>query len=338
MAHDERQTALLAETVAWLDAELRGTRDVTLKLARALDQSRTEIRELSGALHAIDDRVAGIVPRLTAIPEVAAQVGDVRDLLARMHDQGQAAEARMTEIARLVDTTAARERAALNDLSHRLDAVERQSGGASARFEGLEESTRRAMEATAQLRAQLDDGLRTIEGLDARLVRAIESGNRTEAEFSRIGSEMEALRRQHEMLADRIHAAAEVVKRVDNRITGVASEAAIKQGVLEAIDLQRVQTHRLEERLAGIETATESLREHAEEMSRQVKLVDGRQSGFMQRLDVLKSEAESAQAAVREQFQRLYALNERLKRLQLEQLERELRELRVHAVHTQEET
>ncbi len=336
-APEERQTAALASTVAWLEDELRETRAALAKLAQAFEQTQTQLWELTNRLHRVEDAMGAISPQLAAIPRLDGQLVQLRDQLGAVQEQGVHAMARLAELDRELDAAIERERQARNELTHRLEAVERQARASASRIETVEESVRRALEAVSLARQRTDEIARDVDGLEGRLGRLLEAGNRIEHEQARLAGELDGLHRQDELVLERVQVYAEMVKRLEGQISLVAADVAVKQDVLEKIELARVETHRLEERLAALEAATETLRDQSGEVERAIGLLEGRQKGFQERLTALQADLAAQRTSVNEQFQRLHQLQERLKRRQIEDLERDLREIRIFAFRTAEE-
>ena len=334
---EERQTAALANRVAWLEDELRDARASMTKLAQALEQSQAQVWELRGHVHHVEDGVAALVPQLAGIPGLDEQLRQLKDVIARVHEQALGTDTRLAELGRQVDSAAERERQALNELAHRLDTVERQTQGTMARFDALDEGIRRGMEAVTLLRQRADEVARTVDGLETRLARVVETGGRTDHEFSRLGGEIDGLRKQDEVLAERIQVYTEMLKRLEGQISLVAADVLVKHDVFEQLDLSRVEIHRLEERVSIIESTADGLHDRDEETTRQVTLLEGRHKGLQERLTGLQSDFAGYRTYVNEQFQRMHQLQERLKRRQMEELERELRELRIHAFRSAED-
>ncbi len=336
-APEERQAAALASTVAWLEDELRETRAALSRLAQAFEQAQTQLGELTGRIHRVEDAVSAIPPQLTAIPRLDGQLAHIKDQLGAVQEQGLQTAARLTELNRELDAALERERQARNELTHRLEAVERQARASGSRFETVEESVRRTLEAVTLVRQRADEIARDVDGLEGRLGRLLEAGGRIEHEQARLAGELDGLHRQDELVLERVQVYAEMVKRLESQLALVAADVAVKQDVLEKIELARVETRRLEERLAALEAATEVLREQSSELERSIGLLEGRQKGFQERLAGLQSELAAQRNHVSEQFQRLHQLQERLVRRQIEDLERDLREIRIFAFRATEE-
>jgi len=329
--YDERQSAALSTTVSWLEDELREAKAVMAKQQSTIEQLAGQIWELTSSLHRAEDLLATMPPRLELIPEYEGQLRQVKDDLSRTHEQGLAAEARLGELARLQAADAERERAVLNDLTHRLESTERGLGASGPRFDALDEASRRSMEAVTHVRQRLDEFERTTEGLETRMARLTEAGGRTEQEFARLESEVETLHRQDATLGERLQIYTEMLKRLEGQISLVSAEVAVKQDVLERIDLARVELHRLEERISVQEAHAAELRDADEETRRLVAILDGRDKGMNDRLAGLQNDLAAHRSAMAEQFQRLHQTQERARRRRIEDLEREIREMRTHA-------
>jgi chromosome segregation ATPase len=199
------------------------------------------------------------------------------------------------------------------------------------RFDALDEASRRAMEAVTFVRQRIDELERVVEGFETRMTRLAETSGRTEHEFARLGGEIETLHRQDATQAERVQIYTEMLKRLESQISLVSSEVAVKQDVLERIELARLELHRLEERISVQEAHTGELRDADEETRRLITLLDGRDRGMNDRLIGLQNDLANYRTIVAEQFHRLHQAQERARRRQIEDLEREIREMRTHA-------
>jgi chromosome segregation ATPase len=329
--YDERQGAALSTTVAWLEDELRDAKATIVRQQQSLDQLTGQIWELTSALHRAEDLLATIPPRIEVLSEYDAQFRQLKDDLSRFHEHSLNLDSRVAELSRLQQHDAERERAVLNEMSRRLDEAERTITGNLPRFDTLDEASRRAIEAGTYLRQRLDELERLIEGIDGRVARILDSGGRTEQEFARLTGEVEALHRQDGTLAERIQIYTEILKRLEAQISSVSSEVAVKQDVVERIELARLELHRLEERISVQEAIAGELREAGDDLGRQVGMLEGRDRGLYDRLTGLQNDLANYRAVVAEQFHRLHQAQERAKRRQIEEMEREIRELRTHA-------
>jgi len=329
--YEERQSAALSTTVAWLEDELREAKGVIARQQQAIEQITGQLWELTDALHRAEDLLATLPPQLEVLPEYDLQLRRLKDEISAVQDRGINLDARLGEATRIQQTESERERAVLNDLAHRMEAAERAIQVNVPRFDVLDESARRSIDATTFVRQRLDDLDRTVEGVDARVARIMESGGRTEQEFARLTGEVDALHRQDATIAERIQIYTDMLKRLEAQISLVSTEVAVKQDVVERIELARVELHRLEERVSVQEAVAAELRESDDGVARQLTMLDGRDRGLYDRLTGLQNDLATYRAVVSEQFHRLHQSQERAKRRQIEDLEREIREMRTHA-------
>ncbi len=329
--YEERQSAALATTVAWLEDELREAKTLIARQQQALEQLGGQVWELTDALHQAQALLATLPPRLEVLPEYDAQLRQLKDELNRLHEQGLTSASRVGELARIQQADTERDRTVLNELSHRLDDTERAIQHGFPRFDALDEASRRSADAVAIVRQQVDGVERALTELDARVTRMIAAGPRADQEFARLNTEVEALRRQDASIAERVQIYTEMLRRLEAQISLVSSEVAVKQDVLERIELTRLELHRLEERISIQEAIAAELREADDDTARHLATLEGRDKGLADRLAGLQSDLASYRAVVSEQFHRLHQAQERAKRRQIEDLEREIREMRTHA-------
>jgi chromosome segregation ATPase len=336
-SYDERQSAALSASLGWLEDELREAKLLILKQQQSLESANAQIWELTTALHKVEDVVAALAPRLEVLPEYDSQLRQLKDTVAGQHEQSLATEKGVLDLARLRQAESDRDRAVLNDLSHRLESAERAVSGTAPRFEALDEAGRRALESVAFVRQRLEELDRGTTALEGRLGRVVEATGRTDHEFTRLNAEIDTLRRQDETIAERVQVYTELIKRLEAQLSLVAADVAVKQDTLERIELHRLEVHRLEERLSVLEATGEDLRERDEFAARQMAVLEGRDKGLADRLTGLQAEFATYRTLVAEQFQRIHQSQERTKRRQIEEIEREIREMRVHAFRPVEE-
>lgn len=334
---DERTVAALADRLLWLESVVRETRDGMNRLHQRVEQTQAELWELTQRVQDTETRIATVEPHLGALTRTDGQVLQLKDALGAVREQSLGTATRVAELVRRVEAAEEWERTALNDQSHRVEAVERLAGGAVTRIDNLDESLRRMMEALTIVRGRADELLRVTEALEGKHVRLAEADARAEHEATRVSGELDTLRKQDELLAERMQVYIEMIRRLENQVGEVATDAALKHDVVEKLELGRVERQRVEERVGRLEATAENLREQDQDTLRLTNNLEGRQRGFQERLSHLLAEMAAHRALVNDQFQRLFQLQERLKKKQIEDLDRELRELRVHAMRTMEE-
>lgn len=337
MAADEKQFTALANTVAWLEDELRETRAGATKLAQTQEQTQAQLWDLTNALHRFENVLSALQPQLAVIPRIDSQLSPLRDGITAVQQQGMGTAARLGELSRQIEAEVERQRLATAELLKRVENVERQTQAMAGQLEALEDMDRRLGDLVAQVRLRAEETSRHVEDVQGRVGRAVESASRTEAEQARIGGELDNLHKQDGVLSERLGVYADLVKRIEVQISKVASEITIKQDVMERLDLSRVERQRLEERIASVEGQLEHFQDSDEEAIRQLSLIDGRQRGFQDRLNNLLNDLVAYRAQMLEQIQRIYQVQERMKRRQIEDIERDLREMRMQAFRTTEE-
>src|SRR6476660_4986487 len=98
--YEERQSAALATTVAWLEDELREAKTLIVKQQQAIDALGAQIWEMTTALHKAEDALAGLAPRLEVLPAYDQQLRQLKDDIARSHEQALSTETRLAELTR----------------------------------------------------------------------------------------------------------------------------------------------------------------------------------------------------------------------------------------------
>ncbi|MHB8573850.1 MAG: hypothetical protein ACYDCQ_00820 [Dehalococcoidia bacterium] len=338
MVSNERQSAQLASTLAWLEDNIRDSKTQVGRLGLQVEQAQTQLWEATHRLHRAEEVATALAAQLGVVPRLAEEVSSVNDKVVRAEDRQTALESRMVEIARQQALDADRTRAELNELVKRIEGGERLTHTWAGRFDTLEEAGRRSQEATAVVQARVEDFERFVDLVDQRGARNADAVKRVDSEFARLSGETDALQKQDAALAERFGVYQEVLHRFEDELAVVAQQADVRREISEKFDLQRANNRRADERLTALEKAAMEQDDRVEGHGRSLSLIDSKDKALRDRLTELLEDLGQYRLHVAEQFQRAQTLVERQKRRQIEDLEREIREIKVHGYRPPEES
>lgn len=337
MVANDRQSAQLASTLAWLEDNLRENKTHVARLTQLVEQSQSQVWELTHRLLKAEESSASLTTQLNDVPRLESELEALNERITRSEDRQATVETRVVDIAHQQQIDSDHLRAETNELVKRVDGWERLTQGWTGRLDTLEEVSRRTQEATSILRQRLEDFERFVELVDQRAARTADALKRVDNEFSRLAADIEALEKQDAIHIERQQVYVEIVKRLDEQLIDVADIVNMKREMGEKLDLHRAGIRRSEERLGVIEEIDEQMHQQVEDVQRAVALIESKDKNLRDRLAVLQEQVGESQVHVAEQFQKAQSLLERQKKRLIEDLERDIREIKVNVYRPVEE-
>ncbi len=337
MVANDRQSAQLASTLAWLEDNLRENKAQVARLTQLVEQSQSQVWDLTHRVMKAEENSAALGTRLNDVPRLEVELDAFNERTTRSEERQASVETRVVDIVRQQQLDTDHLRTETNELVKRVDGWERLTQGWTGRLDTLEEVSRRTQEATSIVRQRLEDFERFVELVDQRAARTADALKRVDNEFSRLATDIEALHKQDALHNERQQVYVEIVKRLDEQLTDVAEKVNIKREIDEKLDLHRAGIRRSEERLGVLEETDEQLRQHVEDVQRAVTLIESKDKNLRDRLAGLQEQLGEYQIHVAEQFQKAQVLLERQKKRLIEDIERDIREIKVNAYRPVEE-
>jgi chromosome segregation ATPase len=334
---NERQTAQIASTLAWLEDNVRDTKAQIGRLGQQVEQAQTHVWDLANRLHRTEEATTAVGNELVVLPGLETQISSIGDRTMQLEDRQSATDARLTEAVRQQQLEVEHLRAALNELVKRVDGWERLIQHWAPRFDVLEDVGRRSQEATAVVRQRVEEFERHVEHVEQRAGRTAEGMRRYEQDLTRINLQLEDLYKRGDSAAEKIDVHAELFKRLEDAIAAVGMQTELRDEFTEKLDLLRSNVRRTEERLNAVEANDEGVRGHLEEHERAILSVDSRERLYRERLGGIQEEIASFRAHVAEQFHKAQLTVERQRRRRIEEMEREIRKLKVNGYRPPEE-
>jgi chromosome segregation ATPase len=334
---NERQGQQLASTLVWLEDTVRESKSQIARLQQQVEQSQGQVWDLAHRLQKAEEANVALLHELGATPRLEAELRSMADKLIRAEERAVSLETRLGETSRLHQIEADHIRSELSELVKRVDTFERPLQTWSTRLDTFEEMSRRGQEATTAARQRVDEVDRYVETVDGRIQRLADVIKRVDSEFALLVAEVESMQKQDASTADRFHAYAESLRRLEDGISVVAQQSDVRREFTEKFELQRSGIRRSEERLNLVEATADDVRGRLEDFTRSISLIEAREGNFRERLNEIFEEVAAYRAHLAEYFNKVTALDERQRRRRIEDLEREIRELKVHAYRPPEE-
>jgi chromosome segregation ATPase len=337
LAPEQIQPVPTDDVLLWLEDELREAKVQVARLEQGLSEARGQITALTSLVHAAEDGTTATSARLAEIPQVAGQVGQVRQTLVQLEEQAGAVDRRLTEALRLQQLESERLRQDVNATHRRVELVERLVETWSPRFEHLEDADRRLHEAITLTRQRTEELERRQESAELRTSRGLEAMQRYDHEIGRLAVDVQAFQKREALTGERLQAFGESVRRAERQTEAIATEVAEQREFSEKLELLRAEIHRVEDRISAFETSTDSNQQELADHRRSLGLLDGKDRGFSDRLALIQTELAAYREQVADQFHRLHIALDRHRRRQIEELERDLRDLKVTAFRPPDE-
>lgn len=337
MVSSDRQPVQIANTLAWLEDNLREAKSQAARLGRQVEQTSAQLNETASRLEGAEAASTGLAAQLGVLPHLESSLSALYDRTAQAEERITAIQARLAEMSRQQLLDNEHVRSALNELAKRVEAWDRLIQGWAPRFDFLDDATRRTQETSSALRQRVDEIARTVDTTEQRNTRTQDALKRVDGEFGGLIVSIEALQKEDAASAERHHAHAEMVKHLEEQIAAVSRQAGGKEDIYERLELQRVGLHRADERLGSLESDRTGFAGRLEDQQRAFALLTNRDKSFREQIALLRDDLALQRTRTDGQFQKEQRLLEKQKRRRIEDLEREIRELKVDGYRSPEE-
>lgn len=334
MAADPRAQAI-GEIVAWLEQQVRQSRDENVRTLSGLDQLRRQVHEIADEVREAERSVREVDPKLLPLKGVPEKL---RSLDEGAEQLRQAIVANRNEIdnsLRILRSEAEHDRQERSEAFKRIEAANSQLGLLLADIAQVQNQASQV----SQVSQSLAERQREIEGrvdqFGLRLDRSIEVNKDLEERIRAVlVSEQDE---RFEVVFERLQVVGEMVKRAEDMITAASAEKTMRDEVLDEIKIWRSEHQRLDARLNVLEEVTGKLPGLVDRVQGEITLLEGRHSGLGERVANIRRDIGEVVDHVREEFAKHNAMMEKQRRKQIQVLEQELREMKFHAFHPPEE-
>jgi chromosome segregation ATPase len=334
MAADPRAQAI-GEIVAWLEQQVRESRDETTRTVGQLDQIRRQVHELADEVREAERTVREVDPKLVplkGVPEklrsldegdeqlrqlVVANRNDVDNALRILRSEGEHDRSERSDAFKRIESANSQLSLLLADIAQ----VQSQASQVSQVSQTLAERQREIEARVDQFGLRLDRSIEVNKDLEERIrnVLVSEQDERFEVVF------------------ERLQVVGEMVKRAEDMIAAASAEKTMRDEVLDEIKIWRSEHSRIDTRLNTLEEAAGKLTGLVDRVQGEITLLEGRHSGLGERVGNIRRDIAEVVDHVREEFAKYNALAEKQRRKQIQVLEQELREMKFHSFHPPEE-
>jgi hypothetical protein len=335
MARESSQAQAIGEIIAWLEQQVRQSRDDQAKTVTQLDQVRRQLHDMADQVAAAERSVREIDPKLLPFKGLPEKIRGLDEGAEQVRQSLTANRAEIENALRLLRAEAEYDRQERSDIFKRLEAatnqltvlladisqVQSQSGQISQTAQSLVERQREMDARVEQFGLRLDRSIEVNKDLEERILKVLTADQED----------------RFEVVYERLQLVGEMVKRNEELITAATAEQTIREQVLEEIGVWREEHSRIDTRLNALEELTDRLLSQADKLHGDITLLEGRHSGLGERVAGMRRDIAEVVDHVREEFAKYSQMMEKQRRKQIQGLEQELREMKFHTFHPPEE-
>lgn len=329
------QAQAIGEIIAWLEQQVRQSRDEQARAATQIDQLRRQVHDIAEQQTINERAVRDIDPKLVpfkGLPEKIRSIDEgaehIRHVLSSNHAQ-------IENALRIMRAEAENDRQERGEAFKRIETAASQLGLVLADVSQVQHQTAQISQTFQTVLERQREMEARVEQFGLRLDRSIEV-NRDLQE--RITTELTSDQDERfDVVYDRLQVVGEMVKRNEDIIAGVANERSLRQEVLDEVSVWRDEHSRIDGRLSALEELTDKLLGQVDKVHGEITLLEGRHSGLGERVSGIRRDIAEVVDHVREEFLKYNQMMEKQRRKQIQMLEQELREMKFHAFRPPEE-
>jgi chromosome segregation ATPase len=325
------------EGAAWLYDQINQLKAQTARFQQQGDQTQAAVLDLNEKLRDAEARIREVSAKTMGLPTMQEQLRQLSGLLDRIQDAEVLIDTKFELLERTAGEERTRDQGEKNDLFRRVQDLERRGENIAERQSSVDDAHRRFQEEVSRSHLQYQGLNGRIEAVEGRTGRNIEAITRLEQEHAELESAVRALRREDDVLAERVRLAHEVAQRIEADLQAQAEEYRVLPLIQERVELLRAERQRLEDRTSRLEeTLTEGITrlERQEEVTSQI---DARMKANDGRIDHVHGATLEFRRSMSDQLLKLNQMLERMKRRRVEELERDIKDLRVQSNHLKNE-
>ncbi len=172
-----------------------------------------------------------------------------------------------------------------------------------------------------------------VEGAESKAARSLEAVVRLEQVHSELEAAIRGLRREDDVVAERVRLAQEVGARLETELHAQQEEYRALPLLAERVELIRAERQRLEDRTSHTEESIEDARMRVERQEEVAQHIDARVKAMEARLEHVHGSTLEYRRTLSEQVLKLNVMLERMKRRRIEELDRDVKELRAQSTY-----
>ncbi|HWQ28617.1 MAG TPA: hypothetical protein VNN12_06300, partial [Dehalococcoidia bacterium] len=256
---EQRSFITEREAIDWLQAELLSERAHSARLSQQMEQLQAMVLDLAEQVRAIEDRQREVAAQAANAALLQDGIIAIQDVLNRVQEAQAAISARIDRLERERAAELERHRTNVNDLYHRVQALERDVQSWTDRQASLEDFSRRFQEAISKTELAVRSLETRADSTETRAGRAVEAANRVEQGLAEVERVLADLKREDETLNERVRLAHEVAHRLEGQIEASKEGYRDLPVLRERLELLRAERQRVEDRAAKLEAAVYEL-------------------------------------------------------------------------------
>lgn len=331
----QSQAAALSEIIAWLEQQVRTSRDEQAKALMQVDQLRRQVHQLNEQMEITERVVRDMEPRFIPFKGLPEKLRGLDEGSEHLRQQISANHAEVESVLRILRAEAEYERQERGEIYSRLDTMANQMGLALADAAQTQNQTSQIGQTFQTLLERQREVEARVEQFGLRLDRSIEVHRDMEERVKEVV--LGDLDDRFDVVFERLQVIGEMVKRNEDIIAEVANERSLRREVLDEVSVWREEHGRVDGRVNRLEELADQLVGQIDKLHGEVTLLEGRHSGLGERVANLRKDIIEVVDHVREEFAKYNQMMEKQRRKQIQGLEQELREMKFHAFRPPEE-
>lgn len=331
----DAQVQALGEIIAWLEQQIRQSREEQTRTVQQVDQLRRQMHDMAEQVTATERAVREVDPKLLPFKGLPEKIRAIDEGTEHIRQSVSSNRAEIDNALRIMRAEADADRAERGEAFKRIETAAAQLGLVIADIAQVQHQTSQVTQTFQTVLEQQREIAARVEQFGLRLDRSIEVNRDLEG---RIKQEMTADQDDRfDVVFDRLQVVGEMVKRNEDIVAAVANERSLRQEVIDEVSVWRDEHSRIDGRLNKIEELADKLVTQVDKVHGEITLLEGRHSGLGERVSGIRRDIAEVVDHVRDEFAKYNAMMEKQRRKQIQVLEQELREMKFHAFRPPEE-
>ncbi len=331
----EPQTQALSEIIAWLEQQLRESREQQQRTQLELEQVQRQVHQLADQANTAERAAREIEPRLAPFKYLPDKLREIEEDSEQIRETLVTQRAELETTLRMLQAEGEYDRSERSEAYRRLEAAAAQIGLVTADVAQVQQQSAQVTQSVQTLLERQQEVEQRVEQFGLRLERVMEVNRDLEARIrEEVQTEHDA---RIDVVFERMQVVGELARRIEERIEEVAAEQTLREEVLDQVAVWREEHSRTEGRLHGLEESLDGAVARLDKLQADIVLLEGRHSGLGERVGGIRKDIAEVVDHVRDEFTKYNQLLERSRRRQIQALEQELRETKFHAFRPPEE-
>jgi len=331
----EPQAQAISEILAWLEQQVRQTREDQARTTAYVDQVQRQVHELAEDMTAAERSVREIDPKFIPFKGLPEKLNALDAASEAIRQAVSRNRAEVDNAVRLLRAEAQYDREERSEAFKRIDSTANQIGLIAADISQVQNQTGQLSQTVQTLLERQREIEARVEQFGLRLDRSIEVHRDLEERIRDVLTAEQDDR--FAVIFERLQVVGEMVKRNEELISAVAAERSLREEVIQEISVWRDQHSRIDGRLNTLEELGDKLVGLTDKLHGEITLLEGRHSGLGERVAGIRRDIAEVVDHVREEFAKYNQMMEKQRRTQIQVLEQELREMKFHAFKPPEE-